>query len=419
MTLSANSGTLLSEIDFLANVSHEIRNPLNTIIGLTHLLQEEPTKEDQQEYLKGLLQTSESLLGIVNNFLDFSKLESGKLDLEKKPIDIRKIVEHNICGQRALAQAKDIDLKIETDPNLPPLLMADSLKLGQVLVNLVSNAIKFTEKGFVTVRVDLKEKNSSQAKVLFSVCDTGIGIPQDKLEDIFNAFDQGSGGINLKYGGTGLGLSISKSLIKMMDGDLNVESRFGQGSIFAFALPLEIPTDSTFNYREEKKMKSSSKNLRVLLVDDSKLNRLVVKKYLECWEMNCSIAENGKEALEKVQKQDFDIVLMDLHMPVLNGFEAVRKIRQLPGEKYRKLPFIALSAATDHLYQERIKAAGISDFINKPFRPQELLDKLITHCQHSNVVPEVTKLKNHCGSQPSSSQEWQNGHTCPTPDSYA
>lgn len=382
MTVSASSGTPLNETDFLANVSHEIRNPLNAIIGITHLLEDNPSPQDSKEYIKALLQTSESLLGIVNNLMDFSKLESGKLDLEKRPVDLRRTIKHSIFGQKALARAKDIDLELMVDPNLPPLLLVDSVKLGQVMINLVSNAIKFTEEGSVKIHLELLQQDAEGAKVRFAVRDTGIGIPANKLENIFKAFDQGSGGINLNYGGTGLGLSISKSLVRMMGGELKVSSKEGQGAEFYFVLPLEVLRDPVLGEHPEDAVEASIKDLRVLLVDDNKLNRMVVQKNLERWGISCELAQNGQEALEEVQQQDFDVILMDLHMPVMNGFEAARAIKNLPGEKFRQLEIIALSAATDHLYQERIKAAGISDFINKPFKPKELLRKLTSYCRY-------------------------------------
>lgn len=371
----------LNDLDFLANVSHEIRNPLNTIIGLSHLLKNKPSVEEQEEYIDGLLQTSENLLEIVNNMMDFSKLQSGRLRLEEKPVDLRKLVKRSLFGLQALAHTKNLELHTEVAEDLPPLLMLDSVKLSQVVINLVSNAIKFTEVGSIRVKLAAETTRNGKAIIRCSVSDTGIGIAEDKLDNIFKAFDQGDGDINLNYGGTGLGLTISKKLINMMGGELRVKSLPGKGSEFSFAISTAIIHDPELPVAEEN-IQACAEDLRVLLVDDNKLSRLVLEKTLEQWNIRYSSAENGLQALEKVQREEFDLVLMDLHMPIMDGFEAAKAIRELPGEKYRNLKIVALSAATDQLYQEKVLAAGITDFINKPFQPEDLLKKLRKNCRY-------------------------------------
>ena len=368
---------LQQRLGFLSTVSHEIRTPLNAIIGISDLLQQPNSKEQQEEYFQILKQTSETLLELVNNVLDFSKINSGILKVSNKIFDLRATITRSLYGERIKARSKKLELEIEIDPRLPEFIVGDSVKLGQVFMNLASNAIKFTDKGKVLIKVDVVDLSDSMVTLRCAVRDTGIGIPEDQRENIFEAFNQGSEDINIRYAGTGLGLSISQRVISMLGGKLEVNSEVGAGSEFSFCLDFPLantPEAVPPGFLAEKQF--SSRGIKVLLVEDNKINVLVAEKYLKKWEVDLETVPDGKSALKLVQEKDFDIVLMDLQMPIMDGFTAARLIRELPGEKYQKLPIIALTAASEHIYQERIQLTGFSDFMNKPFHPEDLLRKI-------------------------------------------
>lgn len=370
---------LQQRLDFLSTVSHEIRTPLNAIIGISDLLQQPTPREQQEEYFQILKQTSETLLELVNNVLDFSKINSGKLKVTEKVFDLRTTITRSLYGERIKARSKNLDLQEEIDPRLPELLIGDSVKLGQVFMNLASNAIKFTDKGKVSIQVDVVHFSPEQVRLRCAVRDTGIGIPTDQLENIFEAFNQGSEDINIRYAGTGLGLSISQRVISMLGGNLEVSSEVGVGSEFSFCLDFPVAESHEFGHPLTSEDSFSPKGTKVLLVEDNKINVLVAEKYLTNWGIDLEIVYDGKSALEMIQQREFDIILMDLQMPVMDGFTATRLIRELPDKKYQKLPIIALTAASEYLYQERIQLTGFNDFINKPFHPEDLLRKIAAY----------------------------------------
>lgn len=368
----------LDPVDFLANVSHEIRNPLTAIIGLSHLLKGSPSPEEQEEYVDGLVQTSETLLEIVNNLMDFSKLGAGRLVIKEAPSDLKTLVTRGLYGQKLMAEANNLEFLIDLDPQIPSRLLLDGVKINQVLVNLVSNALKFTAEGAVTVKVEVLERNTSEVTLAFAVKDTGLGISQEHLGNIFKAFDQGNEEINAQYGGTGLGLTICKNVIEMMGGCLEVESELGQGTEFRFALSFEeVPEELSAETLPDPQL--SWEGQRVLVVDDNKLNRLVACRTLEKWKMQTETASNGVEALQRIQASEFDLVLMDLKMPIMDGAEATRLIRQLDGGKYQDLPIIALTGSMVGQDQERLEEIGFTNFLVKPFLPEDLI-KVMASC---------------------------------------
>lgn len=371
----------------LATVSHEIRNPLNAIIGISRLLRLPATEDERQVYLEGLVQTSENLLELVNNIMDFSKLESGKLAISAKPTDLRKTFRQNLMSQIAIAGKKGIDFYIEIDEALPSRLLIDHVKINQVVLNLVSNAVKFTSQGTVLLELKVVELTAGMATVKFSVQDTGIGIPKEKLKGIFEAFDQGGDDINLLYGGTGLGLSISKRVIDILGGELKVQSVFGRGSEFSFSLNLEIEQQASVEEPEQELVpvpqEFLTRNLKLLVVDDNKLNLLVVQKNLERWGIGYEVAYTGLGAVRKVQQEKFDLVLMDMHMPEMDGLEATRVIRNIHG--CSELPVIGLTASTGKEFWGKLYEAGFSDLLMKPFRTEELLEKIVFHTKVKQV----------------------------------
>ena len=379
-------------LEILASISHEIRNPLNAIIGLTHLLQTSPSQADSKIYTNNLLRTSENLLELINNIMDFSKTEVGKIELLPKSTDLKKTILQNFSSQKAVANQRGLELKINLDHRIPDLVKVDTVKLNQVLQNLVSNAIKFTDLGEVEIAVDVEEILGAKVPTRFRVIDSGIGITSDKLESIFEAFDQGGEEINRVYGGTGLGLSISRKLVELMGGTLMVTSTVGQGSEFSFALDLEIPEAEKIDCDYKSSVLSqesfTKKRSKALIVDDNRLNVLIAQKHLELWDWDYDSAYNGLEAVEKVQNQDFDIVLMDLHMPEMDGLQATRVIREINDKRYQNLPIIGLTASVEKFLEEKVHSVGFNDLLVKPFKPDELLEKIEFHSSQK-IQPSV------------------------------
>lgn len=379
---SEHEGTRIDSIDILANVGHEIRNSLNSIIGLSHLLNSATSLSEVDSYNKGLMQTSENLLEIGNNLLDFGKLRSGSLSVNLKPVDLQERLSFQLGGQRMTAQAKGLYFFVNYDDAIPENLLLDSCKVGQILINIVSNAIKFTEAGQVGVGVKLQEKTATDVRLLFTVEDTGIGIASDSLLNIFEPFDQGSKDIHQDFGGTGLGLTICKKLVEILGGSLMVESELGKGSKFSFALPAAIGVKED---KDELPRATSKvlKGLRLLLVEDSKLNQLIAQKYLQAMEVECTTVSNGLMAVELIEKQDFDVIITDLRMPLMDGYELVKNLRSRGDEKFRNVPIIALTGSVDGQNQEDFRKHGFSDYLLKPFQPQDLLKVILGQLEKS------------------------------------
>ncbi len=365
--------------EFLSTVSHEIRTPMNAIISIANLLQETtPHTSEQSEYLSTLKHSAENLLHLINDILDFSKIEAGRVALAERNVDLKELANSLLHGVRIAAESKGLALEVDIDERLPAFVIGDPVKIGQVLTNLLSNAIKFTEKGRVKLSMQLLEQSASEVAISFCVEDTGIGIPQDKLSKIFDEFTQADYDINLKYGGTGLGLTISQKLLALYGSKLTVKSQEGQGTAFSFELHLKptdssasTPTSSTAHQQEP-----DVTGVKLLLVEDNTVNVMVVSKYFERWGIDYDVAANGVAAIDKISHKDYDLVLMDLHMPEMDGYEATKKIRNLPHNKYRQLPIIALSASAKHDFKDWIEIAGINDFISKPFNVMELRNKI-------------------------------------------
>jgi CheY-like chemotaxis protein len=376
-----------NNLQFLANVSHEIRNPLNGIIGIARLLKSVGSKEEREEYIDTLLKTSENLLELINNILDFSKYNSEKIEFNYKEVNLRELVRDIVNGQRVIAESKELRLLLEIDDSLPSIITIDPVKINQVLTNLVSNAIKFTSKGSVKVNLNVLQLKDDEVCVRCTVTDTGIGIPKEKLETIFDAFNQGDKEINTNYGGTGLGLTICRQIINSLGSDLQVKSST-EGSEFSFVLALETNKNLEGHSAEVEGIseKSIPKGIKVLVVDDNKVNVLVVQKHLELWGIDYDIANNGLNAVRKVQQQEFNLVLMDLHMPEMDGLEATEAIGHLMKSKGSILPIVGLTASTEVFYQGDIENAGFTDFLIKPFAPQELLNKIVLHSKILTAV---------------------------------
>ncbi len=370
-----------AKADFLSMISHEIRTPMNAIIGISNLLKDTPLSLEQQKYVRLLKSSSENLLHLLNDVLDFSKIEAGKVTLEERSFDIRELVFRVIYGLNVKAEEKNLSVHMEIDEQVPAWVRGDPVKIGQVLTNLVSNAIKFTEKGSVTVALGVRELSAEAASIDFSVVDTGIGIPRDRLAHVFEEFTQASYDIHVKYGGTGLGLTISQKLLELYGSKMSVRSVPGEGTTFSFNLRLKLgrEADAGTGPVEGAPDAQTLRGLRTLVAEDNAINVFVLSQFLRKWGVDFEVVGTGQQVLQKMGEADYDLVLMDLQMPELDGYEATRSIRNLPGERYRRLPVIALTASNKIGLDERLDSAGFTDFVGKPFRPEALFTKLALH----------------------------------------
>ena len=369
-----------AKVNFLSIMSHEIRTPMNAVIGFTNLLLQDP-RADQLDNLNMLKFSAENLLVIINDILDFNRIDTGKIKFENIDFNIYQLIENIRMTQQQEADRKDLRLDLEIDNNLPPIIKGDPVRLGQIITNLVGNGIKFTPEGSVKINLKLVSEDEHEVKILFEVIDTGIGIPKDKQKYIFEMFSQADVKVSRTYGGTGLGLAICKRLLDMVNSAIKVQSKPGEGSKFFFELAFEksSTTPDTFNNKPEELPLANLTGKKILITEDNPINVMVVKKFLQQWQVICDVAENGKIALEKVQLNDYDLILMDLQMPVMDGYEATIHIRALPHHKYKKLPIVALTASVVSGLNEKILNCGIDDFVNKPFKPNELHAKILMY----------------------------------------
>lgn len=366
--------------EFLATMSHEIRTPLNAVIGMSNLMIMGNPRPDQKENLNVLKFSANNLLAIVNDVLDFNKIESGKLIFEKVKFNLVELMQ-NVCGAEMLkAEKKGLNFTLKIDPVLQHKeLFGDPIRVSQILFNLVSNAIKFTKTGSIWVRAVCYEDKHHSVIVTFIVKDTGIGIEKSNLESIFEPFTQESITTTRQYGGTGLGLAIVKRLLELQDLHMNVQSTIGEGSEFSFNMEFPVSTEVSEEYIGKDLIFQSSdgtSTLRMLIAEDNPVNVLLMKKLLSRWNIIPVIAENGERAIEILQYGNFDIVLMDLQMPVMNGFDAAIEIRKLPDPKKAGVPIIALTAAALYDIKQQVLNAGMNDYVSKPFKPEELMEKI-------------------------------------------
>jgi len=374
---------------FLANMSHEIRTPINGIAGMVTLLFETEITEQQRKYLDTKKNSSDNLKVIINDILDLSVIESGKLKLEKIGFNLKYQLQHLVDTFKFQANEKGIELEYELNHSHDIIILGDPVRLNQILINLISNAIKFTHEGGIQIKVECKEKDDKYIEIIFNVTDTGIGISQSKLSTIFESFSQADETVTRRFGGTGLGLSISKQLVELQNGSITVNSKENIGTTFTFKITYEKGTDIDLIQQRENievkinKYKKSLSKINVLLVEDNDINRLYVANVLKKWNCKFQIAENGLIATEKVKKESYDIVLMDVQMPVMDGIEATKIIRKIPGSK-GKTPIIALTANVIKGDDEKYKAIGMDDYLSKPFQPQDLFSLLL---KHTKVVP--------------------------------
>ncbi len=363
---------------FLSVMSHEIRTPLNAVIGMINLLIKDNPNASQQQKLNTMRFSSNHLLNLVNDILDLNKIESGKMTLEETPMNLHRLIDSLVQTFAYRAEEKGLLLQAVIAPNVPQDIVSDPTRIMQVLTNLVGNAIKFTEQGSILLSVTCKELTGPKAQLYIEVKDTGIGISENKMGTIFEQFTQADDDTTRKYGGSGLGLPIAKRLVEIFGGRLQVKSKLNEGSTFYFNLPIVVADEeqSLFSPNDAQDIVEDLKRARILLVDDNAINRMVAEEFLQNWNAVVDTAENGLEAVAKVQSEIVDLVLMDLQMPIMDGYEAAMLIRNMTDPAKKSVPIIAVTASALVEVRDKIKANGMDEYVSKPFDPTELYQKI-------------------------------------------
>ena len=364
-----------TKANFLSTVTHELRTPLYAVTGLTNMLLEEDPKPNQIQHLKSLKFSGDYLLTFINDILQINKIEANKVDIEPEAFNLKKKMTNIIAALNNSATDNNVKIHFEYDNNLPENFIADQIKISQILINLIGNAIKFTKDGDIWVRAIKVSEKDELYSVRFEIEDNGIGISEEKQNQLFESFSQGSIQINRKYGGTGLGLSIVKGLIQILKGTISLKSELGKGSKFMFELPLKysekVETEEVVNYFKDIS-EIDLKNINILVVEDNKINQMITKKILNKMKLNCDVIDNGEDAVNMVKDKNYHVVLMDIHMPGISGLEATRLIRTFN----KDITIFALTAVTLEDKMHEFDEAGFDDIISKPFKQEDFEKKL-------------------------------------------
>jgi PAS domain S-box-containing protein len=381
---------------FLSNMSHEIRTPMNAIIGFTKVLLKTDLSVKQREYLTAIKISGDALIVLINDILDLAKVDAGKMTFEEIPFKLASSISSMLHLFETKIQEKNLKLLIEYDKKIPEVLVGDPVRLHQIILNLVSNAVKFTTRGTITVSVCLLDEDDEKAKVNFSISDTGIGIQENKIANIFDNFQQATSGTSRLYGGTGLGLAIVKQLVEQQDGITNVKSKVDEGSTFSFSLSFKKTKAEAEDINEVMEFDTEIKNIKILVVEDMALNQLLMKTLLDDFGFECDITANGKIAIEKLKHKSYDIILMDLQMPEMNGFEATEYIRNI---MHSNTPIIALTADVTTVDLAKCRAVGMNDYIAKPLDERLLYSKIVSLVKSASKLnikeenEEIIKMK--------------------------
>lgn len=380
---------------FLANMSHEIRTPINGIAGMANLLSTTSSEEDKEKYINAIKNSTENLKVIINDILDLSVIESGKLKFEKIGFNIKYQLGAIMDTFQFQCREKGIDISYSISPETDTVFLGDPVRLNQILINLISNAVKFTHIGEITVDVTLDRKEGDKQYVKFEVTDTGVGIPKEKIHHIFESFTQADESVTRRYGGTGLGLSIVKQLVELQEGELYVNSVESKGTKFTFIIPYESGKIQDLVQPEHSQNKDapthSFAGVKVLLVEDNDINRLYALNILKKWKCKVDGAENGYIALEKLRSNEYDIILMDIQMPIMDGYEATKNIRSTFPEPKNRIPIIALTANAIKGDNEKCLEIGMNDYLPKPFQPEDLYASISKFAIDQQNVEDIPK----------------------------
>ena len=382
--------------EFLANMSHEVRTPMNGITGLTKLLLNTELTEKQNEYLNAIDVSSNTLLVIVNDILDISKIEAGKMTFEKKDFKLIDLISSVVDVFGSKAAEKKLDLESYIDKSIPEFLVGDMTRLNQILYNLIGNAIKFTKKGKILVKVDLEKETETGIFIRFSVIDTGIGITEDNQKIIFNVFTQASSNTTRKFGGTGLGLTIVKKLVELQGGSVKLESMAGKGSTFTVKLKFHVfdkQNETIAPAYQQCNYDNCLQNIKILLAEDNSINQLLTKDLLTDKGALMDVVSDGKQAIESLKKSDYDLILMDMQMPVMDGYKAMEIIRNDFSTSKKDILIIALTAHAAHGEREKCKSSGANEYLSKPFQPTELISMIcnsLSAIEPSTITPPLT-----------------------------
>jgi PAS domain S-box-containing protein len=381
-----------AEKQFLANMSHEIRTPLNAIIGMAHLLYDTEPTEEQREFLGILKNSAEILRVLISDVLDLSKIRSGNIEVQKVEMDVVGIVRTLVKSSQLRLEDRPLSIEAHIDPKLHLMVVGDDLLLNQILTNLIGNAEKFTAKGSIDVSVRIKKRHNTRLLLEFTVADTGIGIPKYKHQAIFQTFQQVDGDIKRKFGGTGLGLAITKQLIELQGGAIAVKSRLGRGSVFTFTIPYEasnkVAISETPETLESMSLDLDAVGKTILVVEDNYMNRKYISTLLKKWRIDHDIAHHGKEAFAMARKKPYDLILMDVQMPEMDGYETTIAIRNSQNFN-RETPIIALTASALVSQKDRALSVGMNDYLSKPFKPAQLFEKLQSFGQRTAITEGV------------------------------